>query len=84
MRCEICNRSMTELMYDGEGSEHWYCAHCEEEILDTLGGYDQDEEDTFWDVFDTFEPLPDDSYGDEDEEISEDNQGVNEEEEGDH
>lgn len=49
MRCEICNRSMTELVLDGVGNEHYYCQHCDEEILDTLSSY-EDEEDE-WHIF---------------------------------
>ncbi len=46
MRCEICNRSMTETVLDGFGDAHEYCHHCIDEIQDTLESYDEDD-DTF-------------------------------------
>jgi hypothetical protein len=38
---------MTELVLDGEGAEHYYCQHCDEEILDTLSSY-EDEDDEWY------------------------------------
>lgn len=47
MRCEICNRSMTETYLDGHGDEHEYCGYCADEIKGTLESYDAEDEDWF-------------------------------------
>lgn len=74
MRCEICNRSMTETVIDGAGEEHEYCQHCDGEIKDTLASYDDDEDDWF---FLDWEVDPD--LSEEDLQIVEDYQRVNDE-----
>lgn len=68
MRCEICNRSMTETYVDGNGEEHEYCLYCADEIAETLESYDEEDDD--WYLFDPFE------YEDEDEEIEENQEDV--------
>ncbi len=59
MRCEICNRSMTELVLDMAGQEHYYCQHCDEEILDTLSSYEEDDVEWWPEEFPD-EPLDED------------------------
>lgn len=52
MRCEICNRSMTESFIDGAGDEHEYCHHCIDEIQDTLDSYENEDE---WYLIDPYD-----------------------------
>jgi len=61
LRCEICNRSMTEVFLDGQGNEHEYCGHCVEEIQEALDSYDEEEESDDWWLVD-FERLDDNSF----------------------
>lgn len=44
MRCEICNKSLTQLCFDGNGDPHYYCPVCIEEIEDALESYESDED----------------------------------------
>lgn len=67
MRCEICNRSMTETYLDGEGDEHFYCIHCADEIRDTLESYDEEDEEWYWVGWDEYEDDPDEEDGADDE-----------------
>lgn len=62
MRCEICNRSMTDVFLDGEGKEHEYCIDCIDEIQDALEGFDEEDENTWYDEL--FEPYDDEVYED--------------------
>lgn len=60
MRCELCNKSLTDVYLDGAGEEHWYCADCSDTILDTLESYDVEDDDWEWfDVEDTVDEEED-------------------------
>lgn len=48
MRCEICNRSQTDIYVDGHGDIHDYCVDCIDDIEVTLSEFDEDEDEPWW------------------------------------
>lgn len=65
MRCEICNKSMTYLNYDGSGETHWYCQHCEDAIEEASAELDDDKDEWFLEDLVYLEELEGYDVGDE-------------------